>query len=251
MEASFSLDIFQIIKIALVVVALYFGLRLLTMKWSYNISKPHKWEDAVKNELISKDLKKIERTYRDKVRFYSFWLQIERLKENEIEGAFAELGVYQGETARFIHLMDPTRSFLLFDTFDGFNKDDLELEKNDDEKYDTSNFSDTSLETVKEFVNGNSNVQYFPGYFPESTTGIQNQKFAFVHLDADLYKPTLAALNYFYPKLNPGGVIIIHDYNHTWDGLRKSIEEFSKTIPESIIEIADWQGSAMIIKNRG
>jgi len=52
----------------------------------------------------------------------------------------------------------------------------------------------------------------------------------------------------FFRILNEG-VIIIHDYNHNWNGVRKAVDEFAKTIPESIIEITDWQGSAMIIKN--
>jgi len=113
----------------------------------------------------------------------------------------------------------------------------------------SANFSDTSLEEVKNFIDGNENVHFHPGYFPESARNLSETNYAFVHLDADLYKPTLAALNYFYPKLSAGGVIIVHDYNHTWDGLRKAIDQFVQSIPETIIEIADWQGSVMIVKN--
>jgi len=46
-----------------------------------------------------------------------------------------------------------------------------------------------------------------------------------------------------------GGVIIVHDYNHNWEGIPKAIDEFMVTIPESLIELSDWQGSAMIVKN--
>ena len=49
--------------------------------------------------------------------------------------------------------------------------------------------------------------------------------------------------------MSKGGVIIIHDYNHNWHGIPKAIDEFLQTIPESLLEIPDWQGSAMIIKN--
>jgi len=92
-------------------------------------------------------------------------------------------------------------------------------------------------------------VYFYKGYFPETAKDLSEDRFSFVHLDADLYKPTIDALHYFYPKLSPGGVIIIHDYNHTWEGIRVAIDEFIVTIPESLIEISDWQGSAMIIKN--
>ena len=70
-----------------------------------------------------------------------------------------------------------------------------------------------------------------------------------MHLDADLYLPTIEGLKFFYPKLSAGGVIIIHDYNHTWDGIKKALDEFMPGIPESLIELPDWKGSVMIIKN--
>lgn len=244
------LDLFQLISILLVLVFLFLGFKVLELKWSYKISKPHKWEEAIKQGGISYNLKKLERTYRDKVRFYTFWLQIERLKNEKILGDFAELGVFQGETANIIHEMDTTRILHLFDTFEGFDKQDLLLENSTEDKFSTSNFSNTSLEEVKKYIDGNENVHFHPGYFPDSAKNLNETNYAFVHLDADLYKPTLAALNYFYPKLSVGGVIIIHDYNHTWDGLRKAIDEFVQSIPETIVEVADWQGSIMIVKNK-
>ncbi len=243
------LEPFQLISILLVLVLLFLGFKVLESKWSYKISKPHKWEAAIDHGKISDMLKKLERTYRDKVRFYTFWLQIERIKSEKIPGAFAELGVYKGTTAKIIHQMDTSRTLHLFDTFEGFSKQDLVLENSTEDKFSTSNFSDTNLTMVRKYINGNKKVNFHPGYFPDSTKNVKETNFAFVHLDADLYKPTLAALNYFYPKLSVGGIIIIHDYNHTWDGLRKAIDEFVQSIPETIVEVADWQGSVMIVKN--
>ncbi len=240
----------QFINIILIAVFLFLGFKVWETKWSYKINKPYKWEDAVKKGLISDELKNIERTYRDKVRFYNFWFQIERVKKMNVEGAFAELGVYKAETAKIIHEMDKSRRLHLFDTFEGFDKKDLEIENNRDEKYSTNNFSDTSLSAVKKIFKESNHVFFHQGYFPETTKQLPAEKFALVHLDADLYNPTIAALNYFYPKLSPGGVIIIHDYNHTWDGIRKAVDEFMVTVPESLVEITDWQGSVMIVKNK-
>lgn len=217
--------------------------------WSYKISKPHKWEQAVKEGLISKELIKMERTYRDKVRFYNLWFQVERLKRLKVPGAFAELGVYQGETALMMHHMDVTRALHLFDTFEGFNTKDLDLEKNKDERYTTDNFSDTTLEAVKELFGDAKGISFYPGYFPATAKALTEKTFALVHIDADLYLPTIEALKFFYPKVAPGGVLIVHDYNHTWDGIKKAIDEFMVTIPESLVEVMDWQGSVMIIKN--
>lgn len=249
MNVAITLKLIHLISILLGLVFLFLLFKVVESKWSYRISKPYNWENGVNKGEISAQLKKLERTFRDKVRFYTFWLQIERIKNQKISGAFAELGVYQGDTAKVIHAMDPSRSLHLFDTFSGFDEKDLKFEKGDDEKYSPENFSDAVLDDVKLHIGGNENVHFHVGYFPESAHDLKETNYAFVHLDADLYQPTIAGLKYFYPRLSAGGVIIIHDYNHTWDGIPKAVSEFIATIPESIHEIADWQGSVMIVKN--
>lgn len=241
--------IINIISGALLLVLLFYVYKYFEGYWSFKLNKPFKWEDAVKNNLVSSNLKTLERNYYDKIRFYNFWFQIERLKKENIQGDFAELGVHQGESAKIIYEMDPTRKLHLFDTFEGFSEQDLQHENTQGGKYSTKEFSDTNLETVKNEVNAGDQAIFYPGYFPTTAIGLENTKFSFVHLDADLYLPTLEALKFFYPKLSAGGVIIIHDYNHTWDGIKKALDEFMPSIPESLIELTDWKGSVMIIKN--
>ncbi|MDF2437201.1 MAG: hypothetical protein K0Q95_1577 [Bacteroidota bacterium] len=236
-------------NIILIVIFLFIVFKYAETFWSYKISKPFLWEQSVKKGLISKELISLERQTRDKVRFYFFWFQIERLKKNNIPGSFAELGVYKGITANMFYEMDRSRKLHLFDTFEGFDERDLFKEEQKESKFNPKNFSDTSVEAVREYINGGENIIFHKGYFPESTKGLENETFSFVNIDADLYLPTIESLKFFYPRLSPGGVIIIHDYNHNWDGARKAIDEFSLTIPEGIVEIPDWQGSAMIIKS--
>ena len=229
------------------IVALFLFYQYLETFWSYKISKPHAWEEAVKNKQVSKELVKMERKYRDKVRFYNLWFQIERLKKSNIKGAFAELGVYKGKTAKAIHYMDRDRKFYLFDTFEGFPAKDLKQETQKDARFSTEMFADTNVAKVRVFINGNDNLDFKPGYFPDTANGLEDEKYALVNVDADLYAPTIEALRFFYPRLNQGGVIIVHDYNHTWDGVRKAVDEFMNTIPESLLELPDWQGSVMIL----
>jgi len=51
------------------------------------------------------------------------------------------------------------------------------------------------------------------GYFPETAVGMPEEQYALVSLDADLYQPMYEGLQYFYPRMSPGGYIILHDYN--------------------------------------
>ncbi|MCP4458117.1 MAG: hypothetical protein GY816_08865 [Cytophagales bacterium] len=239
----------QLISVIFVITAFFLLYQYLETFWSYKISKPHIWEEAVKKKLISKELVRLERRYRDKVRFYNLWFQIERLKKNDVKGAFAELGVHRGQTAKAVHHMDPDRKFFLFDTFKGFPKEDLKHEMQADGRFSTEMFADTNVDQVQAYINGNENLIFKQGFFPDTTEGLENEKFAFVNIDADLYAPTIAALRFFYPMLSVGGVMIVHDYNHTWDGIPKALDEFMPTIKESLVELSDWQGSAMIIKS--
>ncbi|HPH81652.1 MAG TPA: TylF/MycF/NovP-related O-methyltransferase [Flavobacteriales bacterium] len=245
-----DINLIQGISLILILILFFLGFKLLETRWSFKISKPWAWENAVKNGKISNELIALEKSYRDKVRFYSIWYFVEQIKQQKIDGAIAELGVYKGDTAFMLHVMDSSRPIFLFDTFDGFKENDLSVEKVKDARYSTSNFSDTSLESVKKRFIDLSNIHFHPGYFPESANGLAIQTYAFVHLDADLYLPTLSGLQYFYPLLAPGGMILIHDFNHTWEGVKQAVDEFSKTIPENFIPIADWQGSVVLIKNK-
>ena len=249
MDFEITLKLFDLINILLFIGFIIFSYYYWGSSISNKIAKPYKWENAILNNEISKDLVSFEKSYYDKVRLYNIWFQIQRLNKENIKGAYAELGVYKGETAKIIHLSDPNRKLFLFDTFSGFDKNDLSIENNSDTKYNSKNFSDTNLDEVKTFINGNDNIEFIEGYFPESLKKHHDIKYAFIHLDADLYAPTLAALKYFYPRLENGGVIIIHDYNHDWNGNRKAVEEFMSTLNTPLIELTDWQGSALIIKS--
>ena len=69
-------------------------------------------------------------------------------------------------------------------------------------------------------------------------------------MDVDLYNPTKAGLEFFYPRLASGGVIIIHDYNPDWPGIMKAVDDFGKTIPDPLVILPDQDSSVMIFKSK-
>jgi O-methyltransferase len=244
-----QISLYQIVQVVLIfIILIYLVYYVYTVLFNKNY-QPKGWQYAVKNGLVSNELRKKEKNYRDEVRFFNFWFQIERLKKEKVEGAFAELGVYKGDSANLIHLMDKERTFYLFDTFHGFRKEDLEMETGKAATYTSRDFADTSLEKIKQRLSSGKFV-FHSGYFPETAKEIQNEKFALVNMDADLYLPTKAGLEFFYPRLSPGGVIIIHDYNPDWPGIMKAVDEFSASIPEPIVVLADQDSSVMILKSK-
>ncbi len=243
------LTLFQIINYALVILLLILFIRYLWLTFVQRGNQPVQWQHAIKSGSISVKLKKIERTYPDKVRFYNWWFQVERLTREKVPGAFVELGVYKGESAAVIHLMDPGRRFHLFDTFTGFPAGDLEGETGEAASYTPDHFADTSMNQVLKKINGNHNIIMYPGQFPQSAHKFSEQV-ALVNMDADLYKPTRSGLDFFYPLLSPGGVIIVHDYNYRWPGVIQAVDEFVKNVPENLIYLPDRDGTVMIFRNK-
>ena len=221
------------------------------MNYATKVRKPKAWTQAVKRGKISIELLRAEKKYSDRIRFYNIWLQIEHINRNNIKGDFAELGVYKGETARVIHLCSPDRKLHLFDTFQGFPAEDLKDETGKAAGYTTQHFADTGIEKVKQYMGNHQNIIYHKGYFPESATGQENEKFSLVSIDVDLHNPTKAGLEFFYPRLSKGGIILIHDYNGDWPELMKVVDTFCTGIPENLIPVPDADSTVMIVKEMG
>ncbi|MCK9219351.1 MAG: TylF/MycF family methyltransferase [Bacteroidales bacterium] len=244
------LPVFQLINYILILIVLIFFIRLMWDVFFDNTYQPAEWKYALKQGKIPKILKKMEQHFPDKVRFFNWWFQVDRLRREKIPGDFAEVGVYQGESAKILHHLDSDRIFHLFDTFSGFPSKDLVGETGAAATYTSKNFADTSVHKVLDYIRGNDNIKVYPGYFPDTSNPIVDSRFALVNLDVDLYLPTKAALDFFYPRLSPGGVILIHDYNHQWQGVINAVNALMEKIPESLVLIPDQDGTVMIIRDK-
>lgn len=201
---------------------------------------------------------------RDYVRYRTIELLLLKIHKEKILGDVAEVGVYLGATASLINKILPDRTLFLYDTFSGFDTRDLDIElKNNDvsnEILDALDNCDASkvVQTPEDYVinilpNPNTAVLR-KGYFPETIGNEAENKFAFVSVDCDLYKPILASLEFFYPRLTSGGYIIIHDYHsETMFGAKRAVEEFEQHLNSNGIKLAkffvtDLYGSLVITK---
>lgn len=161
-----------------------------------------------------------------------------------IEGDVAEVGVYQGGSARLICEFKGNKNLHLFDTFEGIPRKCITEE--DNRRVKEGIFS-AELQNVKKYLREYPNVFFYVGVFPETAKHLENIVFSFVHLDVDTYKTTVDALDYFYPKMNIGGIFISHDYM-TLEGVRKAFVEFFEDKTEPIIELAGSQ--CLVVKTQ-
>lgn len=189
----------------------------------------------------------------DLTRLYFLEATVRQLQSAGVAGSFAELGVYKGNSAKILHALAPDRRLFLFDTFGGFDDADVDAEKGAvNAQVKRRDFADTSLPGVREFVGAAPSVTYCPGRFPDTASHVpEGTRFALVQLDCDLYAPIKAGVEFFYPLLNPGGVLIIHDYaSGHWPGVKLAVDEFLAGKPEGLVLIPDKSGSAVLVKHR-
>lgn len=189
----------------------------------------------------------------DKNRLISLALNLNMLLDQGLEGDIAELGVYRGNT--LIPLAYIAKSFgrkaYAFDTFSGFSEKQL---AGIDESVDIQ-FQETSLEQVQKFADSlNSNIEYIQGTFPNPHTLLElsSSKFVFVHLDCDLYEPTLSALRFFWPRMTQGGQIFLHDYiSRTFHGINKALKDYETEIQYAIpkLLLPDLSTTCVLIKS--
>jgi O-methyltransferase len=181
--------------------------------------------------------------YHDDVRYATLALAIQRLEQDQIPGAFAEIGVYRGVTSSFIHRQAPERQLYLFDTFEGFPQESLESGPD-------TRFKDTSQQSVAQLIGDTHNIEFRKGFFPETAAGLELKQFALVMLDVDLYQPALDVFSFFYPRITRGGYLFMHDFNspEANHGISRAAQEFMIDKPELLIEIPDFHGSALFRK---
>jgi hypothetical protein len=102
-------------------------------------------------------------------------------------------------------------------------------------------FGATSYELVTNKVARfglSSTVKLVKGYFRDTLPQYSNRRLSLVHLDCDIYQSYKECLEFFYPRLNPGGLVLFDEYNDPpWPGCNKAVDEFLADKPERLLEI--------------
>lgn len=147
-------------------------------------------------------------------------------------------------------LKEAGRKFLLFDTFSGIPSKGL-TEREINLKFEGM-YSDVTLKKVKEKLKDYLDViEFYVGIIPHTFNNLKLEPVAFLHLDLNAALPTKNALDFFYPALQPGGVVIFDDYG--WSGFedqREVIDSFFSDKTEEILALPTGQGAVIKQQNR-
>jgi hypothetical protein len=162
-----------------------------------------------------------------------------------LPGDTAECGAYQGASSWLIcdKFKNTDKTHYIFDSFEG-----LSAPLDVDGEYWTKGDLRASEEILKKNLSTYSKVEILKGWIPDRFGEAADESFCFVHVDVDLYQPTLDSIRFFYPRLVPGGIILSDDYGfRTCPGAKGAFDEYMKDKPEKIIHVPT--GQAFIIKD--
>jgi hypothetical protein len=178
----------------------------------------------------------------------SFVLQSAIRSLANIDGAVAECGVRQGRSSIFMLTADTVkRPYHLFDSFAGLSEPTENDQDNSGRTWWKAGDLSTEEEVTRRNLAGFDNVIFHVGWIPERFGEVAGERFALVHIDVDLYQPTIDALRFFHDRVAPHGMVISDDYGSgRCPGAREAFNEFYAGRPEGIVELPT--GQAFVIK---
>lgn len=159
---------------------------------------------------------------------------------HELPGAFAEFGVMKGGSLELLAKLHPEREIYGIDGFEGLPKPTIE----DVHKQGEFALSNDEYEALRaHFDNCCMNVRILRGYSPKIFESIPNDEtFAFVHIDVDLFRSVGDALNYFFKRMVPGGMMLFDDFGYiTTPGATKALLQWDKP--------CTWKGELRFANN--
>lgn len=168
-----------------------------------------------------------------------------------LDGQLAECGCRKGKSTRFILAgtgIESDKQIHVFDSFEG-----LSAPRRKD-KLNTGNHAwrEGALASSEDVLVNNLQMYehmlvIHKGWIPERFKDIEKMKFSFLHVDVDLYDPTLDSLKFFYDRMTTGGIIMCDDYGSvSCPGAKKAFDEFFADKQENILELPSAQ--AIVVK---
>lgn len=162
-------------------------------------------------------------TLLDTERLCNLIMYSQRAARLDANAYFCEFGVYKGGSLETLAIFNPERSIFGIDSFEGLpesTKHDFHVE---------GEFSDVDrMAIIGYFKTLYPNVRMLKGFSPDVFKYFdEHSRFAFVHVDVDMYSSVQQANDFFYPRLVDGGIMIYDDYGFTSTlGCKLAVDQF-------------------------
>ncbi|MFC9604196.1 TylF/MycF/NovP-related O-methyltransferase [Streptomyces niveus] len=192
-------------------------------------------------------------------RLNAFILATRHVVRHNIPGDIVECGVWRGGSMQacaktLLALGETDRGLHLFDTFEGMpppTAEDLRRDGKSAEDLLAAQGKDrpiwavASLEDVQAgFANvpyPGERVHYVQGLVEDTVPQQAPEQISILRLDTDWYASTKHELEFLYPRLVSGGVLLIDDYGY-WQGSRQAVDEFLEKTGERLLMLRMDEG---------
>lgn len=159
-------------------------------------------------------------------------LYLNSLIADKLDGDFAECGVWGGGSA-YLLLASSSKHLHLFDSFEGLPEPQLcDYPTNKNMPPASAGWfgipSGKLDQQVRNFLSDYSpRFSMYKGWFSDTLRTSPDLQYAMVHLDVDFYQSYKECLEYFVPRIVPGGIVVCdeYDFNHL-PGAKKAIDEY-------------------------
>ena len=167
-----------------------------------------------------------------------------------VSGDLIETGVWRGGASIFMRAVlkacgDQTRLVWVADSFEGLPKPDGGYQQDAGDRHWESNHTlSIPLEQVKANFSRygllDEQVRFLVGWFKDTLPTAPIHQLAVLRLDGDMYSSTMDALQSLYPRLSPGGYVIIDDYGAV-PACKRAVDDFREEykITERLQQV-DW-----------
>lgn len=156
-----------------------------------------------------------------------------------LPGDTVECGAYYAASSWLIcdYFQNTDKTHHIFDSFEG-----LSAPSTIDGAYWQEGDMKVGEDLVREKLSP-YRVKTYKGWIPDRFAEVCDISFCFVHIDVDLYQPTLDSLSFFYPRMVPGGIILCDDYGFiTCPGAKEAFDGYMQDKPEKVIHAPTGQG---------
>jgi O-methyltransferase len=193
-------------------------------------------------------------------RMYALYQAVRHVHAADIPGDVVECGVWRGGSSMLAALTldslgDRERSVWLYDTFEGMPPP-ADVDRSITGEHAAALLGrpgpageDTRALASLEEVRANlaatgypsDRLQFVEGKVEDTIPAVAPERISVLRLDTDWYESTRHELEHLWPRLSPGGVLIVDDYGH-WQGARRAVDEFFATLEPVLLHRIDYTG---------
>jgi O-methyltransferase len=178
----------------------------------------------------------------------AIWCARQALK---LDGDFVECGVNTGilslSICNYLDFRKINKKFYLFDTYEGIPKEAVTSTESSQYQGRNSMYSEC-FDLAKSNFAGFPNAVLVKGVVPFTLLTVNIEKISYLSIDMNVAKPEIEAITHFWPRLSPGGVVLLDDYGFRhYEEQHAAMNNFAESVNTPILTLPTGQG--LIIKS--